>query len=97
MVRWRVAACIAQACKDSDRSPSAVHFLFTYFGFIHPLFLNFEHSEVGLNGTRKQSSDSKIHSFCNLSYDRSIASSKASFSQRANYFFLFQFPVFSFP
>jgi hypothetical protein len=34
-------------------------------------------------------------SFCSLSYDRSVASSKASSPQGAIYLFLFQFPVSS--
>ena len=79
-----------------DRHPR-LHFSFTCFGFMHPLFLNFEHYEGGgvSNSSRKQFSDSKIHSFSSLSYDRSIVSCKASSSQRAIYFFLFQFPIFS--
>ena len=36
-----------------------------------------------------------IHSFCSLSYDRFIVSSKSSFPQNAVCCFLFQFPVSS--
>ena len=38
---------------------------------------------------------SRYYSFCSVSYNRSVASSKASSPQRAIYCFIFQFPVFS--